>query len=509
MSRRDSFLEELVAAFLEGRLSSEQSAELHEQLRSSGEARNYFLEIVNLHAALVGDAELAGATGRQAPLETAAGCGAESLSLGGGARTWAASGIAALAVCCLVVLCVRFIHLPQLEETELFATVVRLAGVEKSFSTVEGEAIHRQKVTLPQGVIELQTAKGARVVIEAPAKFIFESAQRLRVMRGRLSAEVPPAAKGFTVVTSSGDVIDLGTRFGVDVPENGAPEVHVFQGEVIARPTEAASGKSLKQGQAVAMETRRSTRRDLRDSAFIESAELEKLVSGWQDERFARSQEFFNRMQSRPSLAAAVRFHRDSPPAAAGKYRWAQGRWPGTQAVEFVERGDHLPITLAGETNELTMMAWVRLDRLPQAISSLFHGDDYFGRPGVVHWMVQEDKRQRFAISDIRSVETLLNGAPWYPESLTSLENIQGRWTHLAVVYRAADRSVRFFVNGVFDNEVHLQTAVSARLTSGRIGNWNRAERILSGRVDELVVLREALGDAEIAEAFAAGNPYP
>ena len=59
--------------------------------------------------------------------------------------------------------------------------------------------------------------------------------------RGRLAADVPPSAKGFTVITPTGDAVDLGTRFGVDVPSSGSAEVHVFQGEVITK----ASGATL------------------------------------------------------------------------------------------------------------------------------------------------------------------------------------------------------------------------------------------------------------------------
>ena len=83
--------------------------------------------------------------------------------------------------------------------------------------------------------VDSRGERGARVVIEAPAEFHFESAQRLHMGRGRLSADVPAGAKGFTVVTPSGDAVDLGTQFGVDVPASGAAEIHVFAGEVVAK----------------------------------------------------------------------------------------------------------------------------------------------------------------------------------------------------------------------------------------------------------------------------------
>jgi hypothetical protein len=66
-------------------------------------------------------------------------------------------------------------------------------------------------VRFEAGVVEFLTAKGARLVIEAPADVQFESADMLRVFRGKVAADVPPRAKGFTVVTPNGKAVDLGT----------------------------------------------------------------------------------------------------------------------------------------------------------------------------------------------------------------------------------------------------------------------------------------------------------
>ena len=41
-----------------------------------------------------------------------------------------------------------------------------------------------------------------------------------------------------------------------------------------------------------------------------------------------------------------------------------------------------------------------------------------------------------------------------------------------------------------------------------QIGNWNRIDRKLSGRIDELLILGRAMSDAEVSALFEAGNPY-
>src|SRR5690606_19090519 len=105
----------------------------------------------------------------------------------------------------------------------------------------------------------------------------FESAMKLHLPFGRLAAEVPPSAKGFTVVTPTGNAIDLGTRFGVDVPAQGHAEIHVFEGEVIAEPTKKEQRRSLLGGEAATLQAESEIPRDLRTAAFIQSEEVTAL----------------------------------------------------------------------------------------------------------------------------------------------------------------------------------------------------------------------------------------
>jgi hypothetical protein len=56
---------------------------------------------------------------------------------------------------------------------------------------------------------------------------------------GRLTARVPRAALGFTVLSPGGKVVDLGTEFGLSVEEGGATTVRVFDGLVAVSPLAA------------------------------------------------------------------------------------------------------------------------------------------------------------------------------------------------------------------------------------------------------------------------------
>ncbi len=108
-----------------------------------------------------------------------------------------------------------------------------------------GKAQNRTVGSL-SGCAEVTFDCGARVVVEGPALFALENSGRANLAIGRVVAYVPRAARGFTIVSPSVTVVDLGTEFGLDIDAAGSAEVQVFQGRVEAQPTAArAKGRPL------------------------------------------------------------------------------------------------------------------------------------------------------------------------------------------------------------------------------------------------------------------------
>jgi hypothetical protein len=386
-----------------------------------------------------------------------------------------------------------------------FATVEKAAGVVEM---ADGSSLRGESHEIKEGSVALITARGARLVIEAPAEFHFESAQRLHMKRGRLAADVPPAAKGFTVITPSGDAVDLGTRFGVDVPLSGASEVHVFQGEVITKASGAKAKQSLRTGDAVTFDQGASTARELRSSAFIQPDEMSELTAGLAAGQRAQSDAALAKLKSDPTLIALLDF--EAADELPGVYRRVQGRWPGSHAPEFVNVGDHLKLDVGGDRDwpQFSLAAWVRIDRLGAPYQSLLHTDGWSkNNPGQVHWMINRDTTMRLALIG-NTLAPDANERDGHPDSRTSVLPEQGRWVHLATVYDSQAKTVRFYLNGQFDKETLQQVAHPARLGPAQIGNWNQQDRTLSGRVDELLLLGRAMTDDEIRTLHAAGNPY-
>lgn len=489
----DREFEMLINRYLEGLSTSADVEQLNHRLRNDALARKQFTEILNLDAALSENA--AGWSGQ--PQFTVAIRKNRRRQ-----RLRAATGTLVSVCLLLAAILVSRRQAP----TAAFATVQRGIGTG---ILDDGTPVRAEDHKLSAGTVEFITANGARVVIEAPAAFRFESAQMLHVTRGRVSADVPPAAKGFTVVTPTGRAVDLGTTFGVDVPDQGAAEVHVFKGEVIAQPQGSQTGQSLRDGSALVLSSGAGTAREIRSAAFIHADEMDSLSAGLAAGQREHAEAALQRLRRDPALITLLDF--ESVQRPPGAFRIVQGRWPGSHAPEFVNVGDHMTLA-AGEDRawpQLSLAAWVRLDRLGEPYQSLYHTDGWEDdKLGQVHWMITDRATMRLALRRNIVASDAGDGTRVYPDSQTSVLPERGRWVHLAVAYDSTAQTVRFYRNGQFDNEVPLRVAHPARLGPAQIGNWNRQDRKLSGRVDEFLLLGRALSDDEVRMLYEAGNPY-
>lgn len=491
----------LIHCYISGSANAGQMAELENLLRSDPQKRAEFIELMNLESALT-----EAAIGWRIEQETSdedlfTGSYDQDEVLGSSLKL---STMLSIAACLIVMLTVGYMIYSSSQPSPPAATVASSVG---NSVLVTGAEVGTGEYHIDHGSVELVTALGARVVIEAPATFEFTSPQQLHLRKGRLAADVPEAARGFTVSTSRGDAVDLGTQFGVDVPESGDPEVHVFDGEVVTHSNDGAK-KSVLGGQAVKLLSQGSASRELRSSAFILPDEAALLSANMSQTRVESSQRQNQSIKQDSALIAYLDF--EDAGQHDGQYRVVQGRWPGTNAAEFVSVGEHLKVNVGGEQSwkQFTIAAWVRIDRMGAPYQSILHTNGWGeNRSGQVHWMINRDTTMRLALFG----NTLVPGSTeqhGFPDSTTPVLHQQGRWVHLVTVYDAEKKTVRFYLNGKFDKETKQEVAHPARFGPAQIGNWDRDDRKLSGRIDELFIVGRAMTDEEIQAIFVAGDPY-
>ncbi len=127
--------------------------------------------------------------------------------------------------------------------------IARVQGSSSAQWAATTQKAMRKDGWLSNGMIKLDSGtaliafnSGATALLEGPASLSLETPNRAFLEYGKLTAEVPEPASGFAVNTPRMNIVDIGTRFGVSVNENGDSDLHVMEGVVEAS---RSSGNSV------------------------------------------------------------------------------------------------------------------------------------------------------------------------------------------------------------------------------------------------------------------------
>lgn len=153
------------------------------------------------------------------------------------ARLFRRSLLAAAALVMLgaVVAALIKIAQPQAPELALAAVADSRWSVRGEIRDVEGDkATVRKGATLrvDSGTLELRLESGAAMVVQGPAVVSFPELTQPLLRSGWLWIDSGVRQETFEVRTPDLRIRNLGTRFGVRVPEEGPAEVHLIEGEL-------------------------------------------------------------------------------------------------------------------------------------------------------------------------------------------------------------------------------------------------------------------------------------
>ncbi len=87
-------------------------------------------------------------------------------------------------------------------------------------------------VHLNSGVALIEFDGGARMALKGPASLELTGPKSARLLRGDVTVRCEDGAEGFSLLTPTSTVIDLGTEFGVAVAADGGTAVEVLDGAV-------------------------------------------------------------------------------------------------------------------------------------------------------------------------------------------------------------------------------------------------------------------------------------
>ena len=136
-----------------------------------------------------------------------------------------------------------------------------------------------QTLQLIDGFAEITTTSGAIAVLQGPCTVeMTDSGSELRVRRGAMVGRcLTPQSKGFTVITPTARVTDLGTEFGVFIDARGSTLAEVFDGEVEVSTTGGAiSARKLGAAESIAVDAggQEIPRTELEGHPFAELAAM-------------------------------------------------------------------------------------------------------------------------------------------------------------------------------------------------------------------------------------------
>lgn len=521
---------ELAARVVDGTAQAADAAELSRLLRERPELRDAYLGYVDLHALLAWEYRSAADEAAREPAAAPKPLAAASKS---GLAVIVPWSLAALAMIIAVVALLRPIDNSTVpasshvvgggsEQTSsggvsnfnlIAALVVDEAGAEFAPERApQGVRVGPGDYELLKGTVHLRFAEGADVVLAGPARLSVADSLHVRLAYGNIRVIAPPTAKGFTVATPAADYVDLGTEFGLRVErENGTSDLHVFDGQVnIADPksgkvlSEVVEGKSSRCVRSAA-----DAVAELRETKLTESDFPDPGAIG-----FVRWQAYEQQLKRDPDLLGFYPFRRADDEAklvnaqqervmADGRIsgpRWTLGRWPGKEALLFERDSDLVQLDIPGEYHELSIAAWLKVDRLDFELNAILNSDG--SQAGDVHFQMTRQGLPRGGLLGYKQHESFVG------------PGVQvGKWAHVVMVIQTATHSQRIYVNGKLTRDRRFEGVGVIKPGSCRLGNWLpdnphlEPNRALRGRIDELAIWKRALSEEEINRLVEASRP--
>ena len=523
----------LIERYIHGLLSEAERSEIEQSLLADPAARTLFWQRARMHGLLARwGQETWGQRRASDPLATE---GADKIIIKANTISppwlrswsdwwWPAAALAAAWV--LVVLLVNQTAHDQRKNvttTELMGVAVlrsAAGAVWDERSPAVGEVLKPGVLHLTQGAVQIDFYSGARLVIEAPARFKLVSDMAATCELGRVHAYVPTPARGFTITAPDLTVVDLGTEFGLRVNPSGMSDVHVFTGEVtVAKNNSTEIPTAVTSGQAVQLADQEiklipvsDSRTFLNEAALIQRVEAESSVvqARWRQSATQVSKDpttvvhftFENEQRGKQLLTNYAADSNEKTSASIIGCAWGDGRWPGKGALAFQRPGDRVRLDIPETFSALSLLAWIRMDVMPAPQSSLLASVNVL--PGAVRWSVTDKGGLRLAISKTAVVGDSNWEAINSPPMITDVH--LGTWIMLASTYDG--KMIHHYLNGELFHTGAARVPFPMLFGITELGNWRHDEAAhIQAHMDQFMLMSRALSPVDLRSIYDAGRP--
>lgn len=373
----------------------------------------------------------------------------------------------------------------------------------------ENHPLPARRVKIEAGLLKLQFASGATVILEGPADFEIQGSQQCRLRRGKAVARVPEAARGFILDAPHGRLVDLGTEFGVNVAASGDMDVHVIEGLVEATPTRDSTPRQLKMNEAARISSAALLPLTANANAFVTDLPLE----------FSGTVGFvhwsFDEGQGQASANHGLGLGPSDPRATLHTFpdggsgpAWTAGQFGS--GLYFDGQDDYVECNFPGiaGTRPRTVAFWVKVpqDFKPEQGYGIINWGK-IGPPGAA-WQISVNPTEEAGPLGRLRMGTHLG---WIVGTTDLRDN---RWHHCAVVMYGGHRPntathVLLYVDGELEPAARKAVREIATDTSGpeAHGIWlgrnlntspDEPGHFFRGWVDEVFIFDAALGQEQI-----------
>jgi hypothetical protein len=355
------------------------------------------------------------------------------------------------------------------------------------------------RMELRQGLAEIAFRGGATVLLEGPAVLTLNASGLATLDTGRLTARIPPQARGFTIETKQAAIVDLGTEFGVGVEPSHATTVRVFAGRVVVEPSSATKRYMLLAGDSlsisadgVAMSAPPTPSgaglhfiRELPDAEYKRVLADAKPLAWWRfDDGRTKSVADFSGHEHHGVFGGGERA------SAAGLGHAANLR--GTGYIEVPEFPDVSTYTA------LSIEAWIRSPAR---------------RPRVWERILERDFKSGFVLALCPGDAPQFNLTPEHAAlginnvfAETPIKVVDGRWHHIVSVWNG--KTLQVYADAQPGHPVEFVGAIGASPQPLRIGASSRGGAVerFGGTIDEVAIYDRAVTAQEIEQHYEAGK---
>lgn len=383
----------------------------------------------------------------------------------------------------------------------------------------DGKLTRGNQLSASSGLAEIELRNGARILLEAPFSIDLESPKNVTLHSGRLAAHCPPTAKGFTIETPRGKVVDLGTELGVSVDGKGLVEAHVLNGSIEVDEVGSSRKFSLFGGEAIRMDKRNTRRVTADPSAFVTRMPFLDEGSGgfvhWSmDEALG---DFSADAGSGLAEGESGDLALGADPLNTPSVEIPQ--WiPGIRgsALSFDGKGSFAESTYRGIEGALprTVALWIRVAD-PQATSGA----------GILSWgSVMEDSAWQISLNwtDHDGPTGRLRIGTFAGHIIGTTQLRDGKWHHIAVVMYPQTRpddavNVLLYVDGKLEPisvrsnfRVNTNTRLAAHgVTLGRhVSSIGNSRRFFHGDMDDVFIFGRALMQEQIQQIMKGETSF-